>query len=152
MIYYQFNLWKIFQQNVYFDRIIIPIFSIHLGHYTSENVYQKKFVQSQWLLYFYKYGYGEHVDIKCKSFNMSLIRFQMKCHIFCSKLLSKIFLVNIFAGTVSWADWLFFFKVSRVFFFKCKNGFKKFMISCLLKSILTSLNYPTFLKKVIKLV
>ena len=111
MIYYQFNLWKIFQQNAYFDRIIIPIFSIHLGHYTSENVYQKKFVQSQWLLYFYKYGYGEHVDIKCKSFNMPLIRFQLKrqievqkCHIFCLKLLTKIFLVNIFAGTVMSLD------------------------------------------------
>ena len=98
---------------------------------TCEDVYQKKFVQSKCLLYFGKYGYGGHVDIKCKSFNVPLIRFQMKrqievqkCHIFCSKLLSKIFLVNIFAGTVSWADWLFFSKVSS-FFFKCKNGFKK---------------------------
>ena len=79
----------------------------YVPHCTCEDVYQKKFVQSKWLLYFGKYGYGGHVDIKCKSFNVPLIRFQMKrqievqkCHIFCSKLLSKIFLVNIFAGTV----------------------------------------------------
>ena len=83
-----------------------PIISL-ISHCTCENVYQKKFVQSKWLLYFGKYGYGGHVDIKCKSFNVPLIRFQMKrqievqkCHIFYSKLLSKIFLVNIFAGTV----------------------------------------------------
>ena len=64
-------------------------------------------MQSKRLLYFGKYVYGGHVDIKCKSFIVPLIRFQMKrqikmqkCHIFCSKLLSKIFLVYIFAGTV----------------------------------------------------
>ena len=61
-------------------------------------------MQSKWLLYFGKYGYGGHVDIKCKSSNVPLIRFQMKrqigmqkCHIFWSKFLSWIFLVNIFA-------------------------------------------------------
>ena len=48
-----------------------------------------------------------HVDIKCKSFNVPLIRFQLKnqiglqkCHIFCSKLLGKNFLVNTFACIV----------------------------------------------------
>ena len=72
MIYYQFNLWKIFQQNAYFDRIIIPIFSIHLGHYTSENVYQKKFVQSKWLLYFGKYGYGAELNFSITNIEISV--------------------------------------------------------------------------------
>ena len=44
--------------------------------------YQKRYVPSKWLLDFDKYGYGRHVDIKWKSFNVPLIRFQMKNQIY----------------------------------------------------------------------
>ena len=76
-------------------------------HCTCEAVYQTKYVQSKRLLNFGKYGYGGHADIKCKSFNVPLIRLicnmspipiftkikqPFALHIFC--------LVNGFASTV----------------------------------------------------
>ena len=80
---------------------------IEIIHCTCEAVYQTKYVQSKRLLNFGKYGYGGHADIKCKSFNVPLIRLicnmspipiftkikqPFALHIFC--------LVNGFASTV----------------------------------------------------
>ena len=55
-------------------------------------------MQIKQLLYFDNYIFGGHVDIKCKSFNVALIKFQLKnqnrlqkSHTFCSKLISTFF-------------------------------------------------------------
>ena len=68
-----------------------------ITHCTCEDFYQKKMQRKQ-LLYFDNYVFGGHVDIKCKSFNVALIKFQLKnqnglqkSHTFCSKLISTFF-------------------------------------------------------------
>ena len=55
-------------------------------------------MQSKQLHYFDNYIFGGHADIKCKSFNVALIKFQLKnqnrlqkSHTFCSKLISTFF-------------------------------------------------------------
>ena len=84
-----------------------------------------------------------YVDIKCKSFNVPLIIFwfknqngMQKCHTFCSKLLCKIFLVNIrkyseerkaflgiqFVGAEFTKEW-------KVLTENCKRTFPSFFLS-----------------------
>ena len=50
-------------------------------HFTYEDVLPAKICAKQMVAYFCKYGYGGHKEIKCKSFNVPLIRFQIKFQI-----------------------------------------------------------------------